>query len=170
MTKTILYVMPGGDYLKNLLSLLKKEAKSEKVIYISANRPFSNLIDILKEGTFDTKKFFFIDCVSKKAGVTEEPDNVFLLDSPQHVTGMSIAITKAVDNLPGEKMLFFDSLSTMLIYNSEDVVAKFSNFIINKMRIQNVSTIMLILDADKDKKTINIISTFVDEVRTWQPN
>ncbi len=82
MTKTILYIMPGENYFKNLLALLKMEVKNETVIFVSTNRPYSNLIDSLKEAP-DIKKIFFIDCVSKKAGANEESDNVFLLDSPQ---------------------------------------------------------------------------------------
>ncbi len=86
------------------------------------------------------------------------------------MTGLSIAITKAIENFPGEKMLFLDSLSTMLLYNNEEVIGKFSNFILNKMRLQNISTIMLTLYADADKKIIKTISNFVDEVKTWKPN
>jgi len=86
------------------------------------------------------------------------------------LTGLSIAITKAIENFPGEKMLFLDSLSTMLLYNNEEVIGKFSNFILNKMRLQNISTIMLTLYADADKKIIKTISNFVDEVKTWKPN
>ena len=74
-------------------------------------------------------------------------------------------MTQASKLVSREKILLLDSLSTLFIYNNEDVVGKFSNFIINKMRTNNVSSVFFVLESDMNKKIMKTIESFVDEVR-----
>ena len=67
--------------------------------------------------------------------------------------------------MPNDKILLIDSLSALLVYNSEDIIGKFTNFIINKMRLTDVSTIIICLKSDADRKIIKTIESFVDEVK-----
>lgn len=170
MVKTVLFILPSEQYFKCVLSILKKEVKKEKVIYVTTNKPCNHLMNLFKEEGINARNIFFIDCISKQVKAKEkekEPENCLFLESPQQITGLSLAINQAIKLMPSEKMVFFDSLSALLIYNNESVIGKFSNFIINRMRSENISTVMIVLESDMDKKIIKTIESFVDEVKKW---
>ena len=164
MIRTILYILPSKQYFQSVLTVLKKETKNKEIIYVTTNKPYSHLINLFKEEKLDADKIFFIDCISEQVGAKQETSHCLFLGSPQQITGLSLAINKAVDLMSNETLVFFDSLSTLLVYNNEQVVGKFTNFLINKLRTKNVSTIMLTLESDSDKKIIKTIQSFVDEV------
>ena len=66
--------------------------------------------------------------------------------------------------MQGKKVLFLDSLSVLLIYNEANTVAKFSNFVLNKMRSLGIDTIILALESDVKKDVLKQISSFVDDI------
>ena len=53
----------------------------------------------------------------------------------------------------------------MLIYNHENVIGKFSNFIMSYLRTKETNTVMLVLETDIDKNVIKVIESMVDEVK-----
>lgn len=89
------------------------------------------------------------------------------MESPQSLTYIGIAINESVKRLSGEKVLLLDSLSTLLIYNDANAIAKFSNFLINTMRSLDVDTSILALESDINKDTIKQIESFADEVKRY---
>jgi len=169
MPKTILQIAPSTQYFKKVCGTLKKLLGAKKsLIYVTTNKPYTHIENLLKKENVTTKETFFIDCISKTVGSVpkEEPKNCLFINGPQEITGLSLAISQATKSLPGDKIILFDSLSTLLIYNSEHTIGKFSNFIINKLRYQNISTILIVLDSDAEKRIIKTIESFVDEVIT----
>lgn len=169
MPKIILQIAPSTQYFNKLCGVLKKLVGANKsLIYVTTNKSYTYVENLLKKKNVTIKKIFFIDCISKTIGSLpkEEPENCLFLDGPQEVTGLSLAINQAVKLLPRDKIVLFDSLSTLLIYNSEQTIGKFSNFIINKLRYKNISVILIALDSDADKRIIKTIGSFVDEVIT----
>ena len=165
MSKTILYIAPPQEYFKNVIKVIRENSK-KGIIYVTTNKPYEHLINLFKEQKIDFNNIFFIDCISKQITRSKEyTKNCVYLESPSDITGLSIAMTQASKLISGEKTLLLDSLSTLFIYNNEDVVGKFSNFIINMIRTNSVSCIFFVLESDMDKKIMSVISSFVDEVR-----
>jgi hypothetical protein len=78
---------------------------------------------------------------------------------------MSIAINTVTKKSHSPKALFLDSLSTLLIYNNDNRVGRFSNFLINRLRSTGVDAAFIVLDSDVDKRVISIIKLLVDEVK-----
>ena len=65
--------------------------------------------------------------------------------------------------IPGEdKFLFFDSLSTLLLYNQMGVVAKFVHFLSGKMRVWKVRGVIISLKREHDKDLIDELKGFCD--------
>ena len=64
----------------------------------------------------------------------------------------------------GEKFIFLDNLATLLIYNEEDSLAEFIHFIINKMRINNITGVLLGVKEEMDPKFLNRIKSFCDKI------
>ena len=166
MVKTILYVLKPQNYFENVIDIFKSEIKEYSIIYVTMSKPYSHILNLFREAKIKTDKIFFIDCISAQVlkNVQKAPDNCIFVESPQNITAIGIAISESVAKLPGEKLLFVDSLSTLLMYNESKIVGKFSNFIINKMRTEEVNTSIFALESDTDKDTIKTIETFVDEV------
>ena len=60
-----------------------------------------------------------------------------------------------------------DSLSTMLVYNDYRTISKFSNFILNTMRNNEIDTFILALKSDSDKDLIKYVEALADEVKLY---
>jgi hypothetical protein len=57
-----------------------------------------------------------------------------------------------------------DSLSTLLIYNKPDAVVKLVHSIANKVRVENVQGVFLMIKTEENLDIIKIISQFADTV------
>jgi len=136
------------------------------LIYITTNKPYNYVENLLRKEGVKTKEILFIDCISKTVNSVpeKEPDNCLFLESPEQITSLSMTINQAIKLIPGDKVVLFDSLNVLLIYNSEQTIGKFSNFIINRLRTKDVDAILIALDSDMDKKIIKTVESFVDEV------
>lgn len=163
----VLYTLKSEKYLEGLIKILKKEAKNKNVIFVTTNKPYDHLINVLKERGMKSNKIFFIDCISKHVGIKKEPENCIFVESPQNLTAITIAITSSIKHLLGKKILLLDSLSALLIYNSAETIGEFSNFIINKLRSYGVDMVILALESDINKDIIKQIESFADEVKRW---
>lgn len=169
MGEIILYIVEPERYFENVLKIIKKDASRKNLIYVTTNKPYNQLKTILKKNKINTEKIFFIDCISKKNFKKDveknSEENCIFLDSPQSITAISIAINESIKSIKSPKVLFFDSLSILLIYNDANTVGKFSNFLINKMRENDVEAMLFALESDADKDILKKVESFVDTIR-----
>jgi hypothetical protein len=166
MVTTTLYLSQPEHYFSSVVQIFKDLLRDKSVIYVTTNKPYPHLVNLLKQDQVDTNRIFFIDCITKQIlSVADEPDNCIYINSPHEITAIGIAVSRAVEHLAGEKYLFLDSLSTLLLYNDEKIIGQFSNFMINKMLVSDVSSIIMVLSSDVDKEVIKQIMSFVDEVK-----
>jgi KaiC/GvpD/RAD55 family RecA-like ATPase len=148
--------------LEAIKALTKKGASA---IVVSANRPYKNLVSVYQKNGVDTKKVFIIDCVTKPNNAElEKAANVAYLDSVSDLTTISLAINNAMEALKGRKFVFFDSISTMLIYSKADVFAKFVHIIMTRMRIKNVGGVFISLEGETNKEVRAEIVQLCDKV------
>lgn len=164
MTKTTLHILPSENYFKEVIKIIQQNI-NKKIVFVTANKPYSNIKNLLEEEGINSNNIFFIDCISTQLLSEKEAENCIFLEHPSNITGISIAIDQAINLIKGEKIIILDSLSTLLIYNSENVIGRFSNSIINKLRTENVPANMFMLDSDVDKNIFKIIESFADEVK-----
>lgn len=135
-------------------------------VYVTLNRPYENVKKKLEAKTVDLTKVIFIDAVTKTvSGRVEKTPDCLFIGSPQNLSDMSIAMDQAIMAIPTkDKFLFFDSLSTLLLYNGVDVVAKFVHFLSGKMRVWKVRGIIISLRQKKDKELIEELQEFCDMI------
>jgi KaiC/GvpD/RAD55 family RecA-like ATPase len=169
MERTLLYIIPPEQYMQAVMGIIKEQANNASIIYITTNKPYYSLVESFKNNSIDSEKIFFIDCVTQQAQGNKGQDvhNCLFLDSPSHITGLSVAINQAVKDMPGNKIVLLDSLSTLLIYNDDKVIGQFSHFFVNMMRARNASTILIALESDLGKSVIKTIESMADEVIKW---
>ena len=135
-------------------------------VYVTLNRPYENVKEILRKQKIDLDKVIFIDGVTKTAGgeITKRADCLYI-GGPKSLSDISIAMDQAIMGIPKkDKFLFFDSLSTLLIFNDASIVLKFVHFLAGKMRIWKVRGIIISLRRTKDKELIELLKENCDVV------
>lgn len=134
-------------------------------IIISANRPCSNLLNLYKKSNIDTKKVFLLDCVCKNQAIeVRDSENVLHLEDVSALTNIAISINKISGKLTGNKVIFVDSITTMLIHNKPDVFARFTHSILTKMRIDGVNGLLVSLENETNKEVRAEIAQLCDKV------
>ena len=153
-------------YQETNLEIIKHMTETENIagVYVTLNKPFKTLESTFKKKGIDTRMIIFIDAVTQTAGGNiQKTDKCLFIGNPEDLSDISVAMDQAVRAIPGKgKFLFFDSLSTLLVYNSPATVARFIHFLAGKMRVWQVKGIIISLRKQSDKELINELSQFVD--------
>ena len=160
--------MPNDNYEDTNMHLLSFLINRKKYTggYVSVNRPYTHVINLLKNNDIKTNNIFFIDCITKGlGGKTPKKANCVFIQSPEHLTDLSIALHNYFTS-SGDKnrFLYIDSISTLGIHNSTDNILKFIHYITGKMRIFGFNGIMLSLHEESDQKLISELGQFCDKV------
>ena len=158
----ILAIIPHQHYQDVNLFLLKywMDLSKENGAYVSLNRPYKNLLETLAAGKIDSKRLFFIDCVTKNE---IDVPNCYFLKTQQSLTNLSIAISTVIKTVK-PSFIFLDSLNTLALYNEMDSAIKFAHFLVTKLRANNVDGIILGIEDDKNKQIITELSQICDKV------
>ncbi|OYT54854.1 MAG: hypothetical protein B6U72_01205 [Candidatus Altiarchaeales archaeon ex4484_2] len=160
-----LITVNANDYLRVNLQILKFLCNNKGLygIYVSINRPYTSSLQIMKGNDIETDNLFFVDCISILLGDTPFRTARCLFTSPENLTDIAVLIDQWVRSLPeGDKFLFLDSLSTLLIYNSVGNVTKFSHFITGKMRQWGLNGVLMSLEKENNPEILDNISQFCD--------
>jgi archaellum biogenesis ATPase FlaH len=163
----VLIKIPYKKISETKINLLKHyiSDKNYNVVYVTVNKPFSELINEFKKEKIDTNKIFIIDAVTpRKLTNIERGENCVFVGSPKELTNISITTTSTVEKLNTAKILIFDSISTLLFYNSFETAKEFIRFISNKMKELKVTFAIICIKDTTDEDVISQLSTFVDDV------
>ena len=159
----VLVVVPAKKLIEINTEILKWYIlkKNYGVVYVTVNKPFSTLIDAFQQEKIDTKKIFIIDAISPRS---VRAGNAVFIGSPKELTNISITTTSAIKKMKSARILVFDSISTLLVYNNFNVVKDFVHFISNEMKSLKVTFVMTCIKEMTDKKTIAELRAFVDDI------
>jgi archaellum biogenesis ATPase FlaH len=149
-----------------ILDILTNKLK-EKGIYVTVNRPFDSLNELLQKHKIKTKNIFFIDVITLTVvGEAKDVPNCLFINSPNSLTELGVALGEAFKAMPEKKdrFIFFDSLSTLLIYNQSKSVTKFAHFLTGKMRQWKIKGVLISLQKNVDEKLIAQVSQFCDKI------
>ena len=165
--EVVLLIISAQKYLEVSMNILKHYCNTQKnsCVYVSVNRPYSTLMNLIKKEKIETDKLFVVDAITPPSAQDKSANKAIFLGNPRGLTDISISAASAIKNLPkGNRTLFFDSLSTLLIYNDVGSVTKFAHFLINKMKEWNISGVIISLEKETDEKLSSQLSQFVDKV------
>lgn len=163
--RIIVLVIPEHDYTKRLMGVVKDLTNIfEKVCYVSLNRPYATLLASLKKEGVPTEKLYVVDAITRTAMVPQESDSCSYVSSPGALTELSVAISKVMDDKNCNGYIIFDSLSTLLVYESDTTIAKFVHFLMAKVRVAGCNAIFTVLKQDADSILVKDINMFADKV------
>jgi KaiC/GvpD/RAD55 family RecA-like ATPase len=119
----------------------------------------------LREG-IDISKIKVIDAVTQySGGVCEEDPRVKYVNNPANLTDLGIAITEVLKQMPEKKKcIMFDSVSMLLIHIPSATASKFFHFVVNKLKLSDVSGIFLCVEKGLDPVILSQMSAFVDKI------
>ena len=136
-----------------------------KIIVVSSSRPCTNLLGLYSKGGVDTGKVFLIDTVCKSMMTAPpEADNVLHLENAPALTDISLALTETLDALKGKKIIFVDSITSMLIHNKPDVFARFIHSVLTKARLGGIGCLLVSLSDQTDREVRAEIAQLCDKV------
>ena len=162
----ILFFVDTSDYVAQNMRILNTflTTKDFSGIYITLDRPYSYLNNLLKENGIDTNRFLFLDCVTRLVGGTQRSENVVFLQTPQNLTQLNLSLNRAIESMPPaeKRFIFFDSLSTLLIYNQFSTVAQFIHSLTNTARLQGVSVALLSVKQAQYAELVSSLGRFCD--------
>ncbi|MFH0922582.1 MAG: ATPase domain-containing protein, partial [Candidatus Micrarchaeota archaeon] len=157
-----LVVTKTGDFHSANLKLIKTFSKRGwHGIYVTLSKQYATLLFHFNKHGIPSDTFFFIDATGSRTRAASS--GCTAVESPSSLTELSIAITEA-SNTGKYDFLFFDSLSTLLVYNAAETAEKFMHYLAMKMADLNITTVILSLDEEKSKKLIPVIAQFCDGV------
>lgn len=161
---------PEG-YADTILALLRNIVTPETVgLYVSVNKPYFALTEEMKSRKIPTQNMFFLDCASGLMGKQpQQIDKTYILSGPTNLTELSITLSSLLssDKVKGREQattLFLDSVSTFLIYNDANVVARFLHTMAGRVRAHNIRGVFFSLRDDIEKGAIASTVQFHDRV------
>ena len=162
----VYFLIPNLDAYNKINVKLMKQLLNEKkfsCIYVTASKPYNWLKEHFQKEKVHLSNVLFIDMISKRAKVETEADDCLFITSPGALTELSIAVSEALENIKTEKkFIYFDNISSMLIYNSPEITARFMHVIIGKVRKYGGKLVMVVLE--KDEPSIENVFMAVDKV------
>lgn len=161
----VLATVDPKKYQKTNLELVKNLTKKQNIpgVYVTLNKPYQTMNTLFKKEGINTDMIIFVDAVTKTGGKLKKTKNCLYIGNPENLSDISIAMDQAVRAIPSkEKFLFFDSLNTLLLFNSPVSVARFIHFLAGKMRIWSVRGIIISLKKGIEEQLINELTQFCD--------
>ncbi|MBN2013631.1 MAG: hypothetical protein JW778_00475 [Candidatus Altiarchaeota archaeon] len=161
----ILVVIPHETYPDCSIEVSKQiERMYQRICYVNTNKPFTTLMKTFKDKGINTEGFFFIDMVTRSAfpGVKDGPICRYI-SSESALDELGSAINEELDK-GVYKALIFDSLSSLLVHNDEDVLIKFVKFIVTKIRHSDCIAVLKCAEGDIDSKLMKNLSMLSDKI------
>ena len=124
-------------------------------VYVSVTKPSSFMRDILGKAGVDTSRVRFIDCNS----VPETRDTVH----PSDLTQLTITLRAQMEGILGRKVVVFDTLSALRIYNRQEIIADFVGVLSKRGKMDKFGMVWLHIRSQTEPLS-GVVQTFADRV------
>jgi archaellum biogenesis ATPase FlaH len=162
--QVLLIIIPKEKYSSQITDITRKLSNvSNKICYVLLNSPYNTIISDMKKNEINVDKFFFIDTLTSEVQQPEPKQNCTFITAPNALTELGIAISQALNEQKCDNIIV-DSLSTLLIYEDDSKVIKFSHNIITKIKVTNSKAAFIVLKEDVSSELIKDLYMFVDKV------
>lgn len=167
----VLEVSAEENQMKLVAEFLKSKEKTGSYgVYVSSNRPTTNLVEKVTDYGYDLKKALdegrvcVVDLVSKSLGETEM-NGVICVSSASELSATQLAIEKAVKRIEskdGSGWFLLDSIATLLVFNSPDSLLGFLHFLLGRLRVLKLSGIIFATHEGIETKVVTTIKQLCD--------
>jgi len=159
---------PADCYFSANLEMIKQLLdQGYKGVYISFQRPFSNVKSLLMDSNIDIDQLTFIDAASALTGEQQiADDHLITINEQIAVDDLVRAVYTSLDHLSGEKkFIFIDSLTTITLYKPLSETMRFSEFLVSTVKKEkNITLFFNVANDLTQKRFIKDIAFRVDQV------
>jgi len=165
--KVVLIVAKSENHsavVSNMLDILINQ-RIMGGVYISITKPHEFIMSTITEAGIPADNLYFIDCISLMAGKgqTDKTGKVVFVENPSSLEEVSMYLDRMLAKVTTpKKFLFVDSLSSLLIYNTDKSVKEFTHFLINKIRLENIAGIILTIDKKEAEDMVRTLTPMCD--------
>lgn len=155
------------DYFDSVLETLKfMTDRGMGGVYLTSARPYNYILKSFEKYNIDPKNLFFIDTISCMAGKSAgEQGKCVFIENPSALEEVGMWTSILMDRIGNKnKVLIIDSLSTLLIYNESTALTKFSQMLINRLRLQGSSGIFTAIDTEVHEGFQNALTALCDKI------
>ncbi|MFA5331099.1 MAG: hypothetical protein WC342_01865 [Methanoregula sp.] len=165
----LLLSAPGDINHMNIAVLKKIISRGCTPLIVSLNQPSTVMTKAYTKEGISPEQYYIADAVTHySGGTTISTPHIRYVNHPADLTGLGIAVTETLKTMPhGHTCILFDSVSLLLIHTPMITASKFFHFIINKLKMSEISGIFLCADTGLDPVILAQMSTFVDRVITF---
>ncbi len=162
----LLLARPVQINAMNLAVIKTVIARGCTPVIVTVNQPYRVLAKTYAKEGIVASQIFVIDAVTQYSGGACEPaPGVRYVSNPANLTDLGIAITETLKQLPGtRKCIVFDSVSMLLIHIPSATASKFLHFVVNKLKLSDISGIFLSVEKGLDPVILSQMSAFVDTI------
>ena len=151
------YMDAETTVLKDLLG------KNLSCIYITLNKPSTTLVKLFQAKEIDTEKIYFVDCIGAEGEGTQRMGKSVIKVSPANLTGISLATNEMIQSIQGDKFIFFDGITVLLVYNSLGSTEKFAHFIATRIRSFNIRGVLMNVIDEGGKPLLSLVEKICDQ-------
>jgi len=165
---SMLLIVEAGILHESMVYVTKHMLARDKYgIYVCLNKPHDAVSSILKRSSVDTKRVYFVDCVTAlaKETLTTKGAKVIYAVGPHDISDKGTipnAIKRFIRSVPGEKFLIIDALRTLFIYNEPKLVSTFIHLLLTLTSAHDVK--LIVLTRKEDDVFIGMVKAAFDEV------
>lgn len=173
--KIVLLDIPQQVHLQVITQVMSVLIKDEGCsgVYMTTMKGYPELVSIFTQSGLDPGKIYFVDVISKMYGLEpRETPNCEYISSPINTQSISNAITAFLGRITGKKkFLIFDSLTTILLYNSLPRIVEFTTTLSEYLKSQHVEGVLVMLSTAKgstNDKLISALGPVIDDIISVQ--
>jgi hypothetical protein len=173
-TDSLLYLMLAEpDQVNDMtMAVLKKTISSGCTpLIITVNQPYKVMQKTYARQGIVPESYYVVDAVTQYSGGAPVPGpRVKYVTNPSNLTDLGIAIAEFLKQIPEQKKcIIFDSVSMLLIHIPTATASKFLHFVVNKLKLSDISGIFLCVEKGLDPLVLSQMSAFVDHVVEYEP-
>jgi KaiC/GvpD/RAD55 family RecA-like ATPase len=136
------------------------------VIYVTATISYQAISDILKALEIDASKVHFVDCISHSMmGSSMQGGQVLFVESPTMLENLMLKTEYLLrKSVAKEKLVLLDSVNSLAIHNSNNVLTEFLHIFVSSLRSRNVNTLILTVIEHTTPELNNMVNLVCDSV------
>ena len=164
-SKIEVFLIPNKIYQEKLIEIIKNATQEFKgrLLYISLNKPAEKIIETLKKNNIDAGRLLFIDAVTKDIQADISDHGITYIASPKNFAQFNAELDRILEK-DKPQCIIFDSLSTMLLYQPDLSIVKFTHDLITKLIVAHACGKFTCLTEDVNSTLIKDVSMFADDV------
>lgn len=162
-----LILVNEDQHIDTSVELIKFLVES-KICYVCLSRPYSNVINDLKQNNIETNKIFFVDVLSSHYEKHKNKENCLFLSGPSNLEIILDGIRKMIKE-KGCSIILIDTISHLLIYQENFNILKFTHSLSTGKYEKNLRKIFIFLNQynlqkEESNSLVEDISMFTDNL------